>query len=494
MNRGKKTLSILLSILLLCFCISVTSYADTYWQYRCNKTVYVNGAEVGQIPVLEDEYANNFYLSLRGMAYVLRETKKAFLPDTVERRLIKVLMKTPCNEEPVLWEEDQLDGTESLLLRKGQVYLGEEERKYSFFAAENKAGKMDAYLAPLSFALLLDMDIQVERDSIRISTEKSFERNWEEIEASGLFQGINALVLGDGTTGDMFYAYGSSRKVAIASTTKLMTYFVTMDAITAGECTLQDMVTISAAAAKLSQSEDGSTPMTEGQRIPLQELLYGLLLPSSNECALAIAEHICGSMEAFVERMNAKAKALGMENTQFFNCHGLPQYTTDVLAAKIQNQMTAGDMFILASSLVSAYPEILDITSTKNIKLETLNQVVKNTNAVLFNVPEVKGLKTGYTNKAGSCLVQCMPLEQDGVVHNIIIVLFGAEEDENCSLLSEMVARFAKQSLPELIAEADSKRQALEAQAMEEEKEWAEQTVPQNPELVIEKLIKMNCK
>lgn len=494
MNKLRKISSLLMAILLLGISISGSVKADTSWQYRSNRSITVNGNVIGQIPALENDYDNNLFLSLRGIAYALRDTNKAFAPESIERRLIKLVGKSAYGETPAPWSEEQLGATTNLILRRNQLFLGDVERKYSSYTLEGPDGKMDAFLSPLSLALLFDMEVQVEENGISISTGTPFERTIEDLEQGGYLQGINALVLGDATTGDLFYAYGSSRKVAIASTTKLMTYFVTMDAVSAGECGLSDKVTVSGKAQRLSESADGSTPLVAGQKIPLIELLYGLLLPSSNECGLAIAEHVSGTMEAFVGRMNEKAAELGMEDTHFINCHGLPVYEANTLPAKVQNQMTAQDMFTMATALVTTYPEVMEITSTKSYKMETLNQVVKNTNAVLYNVPEVKGLKTGYTNRAGSCLVQCIPLELEGETHNIITVLFGAEEDVDTFLISEIVARYVKKELPSLVAEAASIREALEAQATLEEREWAEESVPENPELVIQKLIKLNCK
>jgi len=489
-NRWGKCLALFLASLTLVMGLGLSAKADTSYQYKSNLDVTVDGTFMGQIPVLENDYENNLYISLRGIAYALRNTQKAFSLEKIERRLIQITPKTPYEEEPALWTTEQMAERFSLVLRKNPLFFGEQERKYASFTVEGANGAMDAFLSPLSLALLLDVEIQRDETGIHITTGNPLEITLKEIEQSGYLQGLSALLLGDASTGDLYYAYGENQKVAIASTTKLMTYFVMMDAVSAGECSLKDKVTISKAAAKLSESEDGSTPMTEGQKISMTELVYGLLLPSSNECAIAIAEHICGSVDAFVERMNDKAAALGMVDTCFINCHGLPQFGQDVFAAKVQNQMTARDMFLMASSLVQTYPEVLDITSTKNYKMETLNQTVKNTNAVLYNVEEVKGLKTGFTNKAGCCLVQCIPLKVEGETHYYISVLFGAEEDENCYLISEMMARYTKKNATKLSAIENVKGTEETVPQVEIE----EDGVPSDPELVIEKILKMNIK
>lgn len=130
----------------------------------------------------------------------------------------------------------------------------------------------------------------------------------------------------------------------------------------------------------MAGSGDGVVPLKAGEQITVRELLVGALLPSSNECALCLAEAIEGSEEAFVWRMNEKAQELGLSQAVFFNCNGSPVYTQDMIPAKLQNSMSAGDMFRLVSYLLKVYPQITDITSMKEATLESLDLEVKNTN------------------------------------------------------------------------------------------------------------------
>lgn len=182
-----------------------------------------------------------------------------------------------------------------------------------------------------------------------------------------------------------------------------------------------------------------------------------MLISSSNECALAIAEHVATSEELFVERMNTKVSELNLENAKFYNCNGLPVYEKQTLPAKMQNHMTATDMFTLTASLVNTYPEILNITSEKKISLNSLKYEAKNTNALLYNMDGVMGLKTGTTNKSGACLVVSIPVEKDGKTHNLICVLFGAEGELDRALVAEIASRIAISKLEGVKPVSDEK-------------------------------------
>ena len=169
---------------------------------------------------------------------------------------------------------------------------------------------------------------------------------------------------------------------------------------------------------------------------------------SSNECSLALAEHLCGSEEAFAERMNQKAIALGLsENVKFYNPHGLPVYHNDVLTAKLQNHMSANDMFKLASHVMNTYPEITDITSQKRAVLSSFrNYEAKNTNSLLYNVPGVVGLKTGTTNKAQSCLVSAYETQDlSGETHYLIAIVYGCENAQTQGYLSMVLMNYGIQ-------------------------------------------------
>ncbi len=119
------------------------------------------------------------------------------------------------------------------------------------------------------------------------------------------------------TRGKFFYSSKKDSKAAIASTTKLMTYLLVMEAIDAGKISMDDIVVLSKAVEEESYSEDYVIHMHEGQKATMTDLLEAMLVPSSNEAALALAEHVAGSEAAFVKMMNARAKKMGLTTAVF---------------------------------------------------------------------------------------------------------------------------------------------------------------------------------
>lgn len=199
-----------------------------------------------------------------------------------------------------------------------------------------------------------------------------------------------SAVLINACTNEILYEKNSHEKMGMASTTKIMT---AVCAVENGR--LDDVVKISENAAGV---EGSSMYLLEGEEFYLKDMLYGLMLNSGNDSAVAIAEHISGSVEKFVELMNKKAKQLGAYNTSFKNPNGLDadgHYTT------------AYDL-----ALISAYamrnPTIMEIVETKTKIVTTLKgekKYLTNHNKLLKMYKGVRGVKTGYTKKSGRCLV-----------------------------------------------------------------------------------------
>ncbi len=206
--------------------------------------------------------------------------------------------------------------------------------------------------------MAFNLDLQIKEGVIYINTDSDFNISDAQLENSGYLQGINALLIGDALTGGIYFSHNGQSAVPIASTSKLMTYYVMMDAVSNKEISLEDSVIISDNVRSLSEGIDGLVSFEGINEATLSDLIYAMLISSSNECALAIAEHVAGSEELFVERMNAKVSELNLENAEFYNCNGLPVYENQTLPAKMQNHMSATDMFMLTASLVNTYPEI----------------------------------------------------------------------------------------------------------------------------------------
>lgn len=206
----------------------------------------------------------------------------------------------------------------------------------------------------------------------------------------------SAAVLMDVDSGRVLYAQNENTKMLIASTTKIMTALV---AIENGK--LSSVVTI-----KRSETlaEGSSMYLKEGEKLTLETLVYGLLLCSGNDAALAVADAVGGSQKAFVAMMNAKAKELGMANTSFANPNGLDDKN---------HYSTALDMAKLACAAVQN-ETLVRIASTRSVTIG--GHTMTNHNKLLSYMNGCIGLKTGYTKAAGRTLVSCAVRGQQKLV------------------------------------------------------------------------------
>ena len=436
-----KAVTLLLIVLLVIMADTIPVNADS--SVRKIVSVCVNGTENISISALEVNYDDNMYISIKGLAYCLKDTAKA-INVTVEANEINVETSASFYENPGIFTEEELKDRPKWKLSRTPFYIDNVERKYYSLVAKTYEEEIyDAFLSPLRLAMAFNLDLQIKDGVIYINTDSDFNISDAQLENSGYLQGINALLIGDALTGGIYFSHNGQSAVPIASTSKLMTYYVMMDAVSNKEISLEDSVIISDNVRSLSEGIDGLVSFEGINEATLSDLIYAMLISSSNECALAIAEHVAGSEELFVERMNAKVSELNLENAEFYNCNGLPVYENQTLPAKMQNHMSATDMFMLTASLVNTYPEILNITSVKKISLTSLKYEAKNTNALLYNMDGVMGLKTGTTNKSGACLVVAIPVEKDNETHNLICVLFGAEGELDRALVAEIASRIA---------------------------------------------------
>ncbi len=235
---------------------------------------------------------------------------------------------------------------------------------------------------------------------------------------------IKGAILGDLETGEVLYEYNINEQLAIASITKLMTYLLMKEAIEAGKISLDDDVIISGHAAATEGSRFG---IKTGEAIKLSLLVKGMLIVSGNDCATAIAEHVGKSEQSFVKMMNEKASELGLMSASFVNPHGLPINDDETG----QNHMSISDIYKLARYILTKYPETLDITSQKELVVTERKFSKTATNPVLGIVEGCDGLKTGYTDKSGLCLVSTMPVTGSGQDFRLIAVIMGAQSHED---------------------------------------------------------------
>lgn len=227
-----------------------------------------------------------------------------------------------------------------------------------------------------------------------------------EAPASSLQLQCGNAILMDVTFGQVLYEQAAYDKAYPASMTKVMTALLTLEAIQAGTTTEDTMVTISEYAAKKEYANESTANLVAGERISVKDLLYCIMLPSANDAAKALAEHLGGTVENFVKSMNARAKELGCQNTSFRNPNGLhdpEHYTCAYDMALIFRQAMQHELF-------------LTIISTKDYTLAATELSPErhylNTNGLISNLyysgyvyEKCIGGKTGSTEDAGRCLV-----------------------------------------------------------------------------------------
>lgn len=454
----RKISSLILTVAILCSMLPVTVSADFEISGTCQ--VWADDGAASTVKILDYDYANNTYLSLRDVAMVLKDTDKAFSLNITKNSvsLTKGNAYTPVGGEGVPWENDK---SKDIILKRNTFTVDDQNVIYYTMITRLPSGAYDCFMLTVDLAMLLDVNITVSgAGSLQIHTNEPFCVSPVGLEQANYFWGVNGVYIGDATTGEMYYQYQSNTAYPIASTSKLMTCLLTLEAVSSGQISLEDRVTVSKAAALLAASDDGLIPLEAGMQITIQDLLLGLLLPSSNECALCLAEAIAGSEEAFVQMMNEKAAELGLSQAVFFNSNGLPIFTKDAVSSKQQNRMSTEDMFRLASYLLNVYPQVKDITSLKEAVLPSLNMEVRNSNPLLHNLPEATGLKTGSTNKAGACLVTSLTADDGTMEHDLVVVVFGTEDSIERGRVSGVLARYALHAFYEGREEPEAGRPA----------------------------------
>lgn len=197
-----------------------------------------------------------------------------------------------------------------------------------------------------------------------------------------------AQILMEATTGEVLYANNENERLLPASVTKIMTILLVMDKIDSGSLRYTDTITCSAAASQMGGSQIW---FKEGETLTVDEALKCICVVSANDVCFAIAEHIAGSNENFVQMMNDKAKELGMENTHFMNVHGIDEeghYTT------------AKDIAIMSKELITKHKDITKYTTIWQDSIRGGEFILSNTNKLLKTYNGLTGLKTGSTSKA----------------------------------------------------------------------------------------------
>ena len=228
---------------------------------------------------------------------------------------------------------------------------------------------------------------------------------------------VNApcAVLMEESTGTILYAKGENEERAPASVTKVMTLLLVAEAVDSGAISLDDTVTATARAASMGGSQIW---LEAGEQMSVSEMIKCVAVVSANDCAVALAEHLCGSEEVFIARMNERAAELGLQHTNFTNCTGLfddPEHYTSAL-----------DIAVMSRELLS-HEWIKEYTTIWMDSIRNGEFGLSSTNHLLRSLEGCTGLKTGWTTQAGYCI--SASAEREGTEY--IAVIMGSDSSAN---------------------------------------------------------------
>ena len=238
-----------------------------------------------------------------------------------------------------------------------------------------------------------------------------------QIEAEGYF-------VMDANTDEVLVEFNSDQRLAPASLTKIMTSYVAAKELSKGSISLDDEVSVSVKAWRM---EGSRMFIREGTTVRLEDILRGIIVQSGNDASVALAEHISGSEESFVETMNMHARNLGLKNTNFENSTGLPNEN---------HYTTASDLGRLVKALIREFPSHYKYYAEKSYEYAGIRQ--NNRNRLLWRDASVDGVKTGHTKAAGYCLVASAV--RSGM--RLISVVMGTESEISRAIESQKLLSF----------------------------------------------------
>lgn len=223
-----------------------------------------------------------------------------------------------------------------------------------------------------------------------------------------------SAILMEKDSGEIIYEKNPNEKMAPASVTKVMTLLLIVEALDRGDISLDDTVTASERAASFGGS---CVFLEQGEKMSVHEMIKCIAVVSANDCAVAMAEFLCGTEDAFVSRMNERADELGLKDTNFKNCTGL--FEDD------EHYTTAHDIAVMSRELIS-HELIKDYTTIWMDTIRNGEFGLSSTNKLVYYYDGCTGLKTGFTEKAGYCL--SATAERDGTEY-IAVIMHGETSD-----------------------------------------------------------------
>ncbi len=240
---------------------------------------------------------------------------------------------------------------------------------------------------------------------------------------------VKTYLLKDVSSDTVLAAKNSETRIEPASLTKLMTAYITFEALKNGDIQLTNKIKISEHAYEAEGSGMFIEPRTP---VEVEALLYGLIVQSGNDAAIALAEHVASDEGVFAQRMNEKAAQLGMTGTHFVNATGLPD---------TEHYTTAEDLMRLSEALIRDFPD--DFKKYYSTKSYTYNKIKQdNRNRLLWLDPHVDGLKTGHTKSAGYCLIATA--QRNGIRH--IAITLGAKSKADRTSETQKLLNFGFQN------------------------------------------------
>lgn len=288
------------------------------------------------------------------------------------------------------------------------------KRFWSILAALAVWMCMGGHIATASADWIIEQGSGETPESLILATEAEA---WQQAEvptnAEGLAIKAKGAVLMELSTGALLFEQNSHEKLPIASVTKIMTMLLIMEAIDSGTLSTDDVLTCSATAAAYGGSQIW---LEEGEQMSVHDLLKAIAVVSANDACAMVAEHLCGSVEAFVARMNARAAELGMTDTQFKDCSGLDDTAYS----------SAADVAIMSRALMQ-HDRVTDYTTIWMDTLRGGESQLVNTNKLVRYYKGATGLKTGTTAAAGHCL--SATAERDGVAFCAVVLGCATTDD-----------------------------------------------------------------
>lgn len=309
----------------------------------------------------------------------------------------------------------------------------------------------------------IDDDEVIDINEIKKETIEAVSKNTEELKLNSKI----GLIF-DRNSKTILYEKNGLKQVPMASTTKIMTAIVVLE-----NANLGDIVTVSKKAAGTGGSRLG---LKTNDKITVHDLLYGLMLKSGNDAAFALAEHVGGGIDGFAELMNKKASEMGLVNSHFVTPHGLDQE---------KHYTTAYELACMADYALNI-PKFREIVGSKkyNITINARSSLIGNTNELLGNLYGVYGVKTGFTNGAGRCLVTAC--KRDDI--DIITVVLSANTKKERTLDSVKLIEYANKNYDVINIEEKIKEKFNNWKQLNEKRIYINKAKTQNINLQIEEL------